>query len=112
GPSQKGQDTLAFAERIDPDEMAALREQGERMQELVDLMPVRRMAEDGQPEGCLSDEDVARTGLEGRAGRIRPALVITGNDNPCAAIIEHDLGAAEYMPGRQEPHHHIANRYA
>ena len=63
----------------------------------------------GNPKGRLGDEDIASAGLERRAGRVRPALVVAGNHDPGAAVFEHDLGAAEHVAGRHEAHRHIAD---
>src|SRR5262249_58181507 len=100
---------LAFAERIDPDEVTALREQSKGVKQLVDLLRIWRMAEHWQPKCRLRDEDIASTRLERRAGRIRPTFVVAGNHDPGAAVFQHDLGAPEHMAGRLEPHCHIAD---
>ncbi len=60
------------------------------------------MAEDGQAERRLGDEDVAGHRLERRAGRIGPALVVARDDDPLAGMLEHDLGRAEDMAGGDE----------
>src|SRR5580692_8839469 len=72
------------------------------MQQLVDLDPVGRMAEDRQSEGSLRDEEIAVARLEGRASRVRPALVVAGDDDPRAAVVEHDLRAAQHVTGGDE----------
>ena len=62
------------------------------------------MAEDRQSEGRLGDEEIAVARLEGRAGRVRPALVVAGDDDPRAAVVEHDLRAAQHVAGGEEAH--------
>jgi hypothetical protein len=60
------------------------------------------VAEHRQCEGRLGDEQIAGLRLEPRAGRVGPALVIAGNDDPNAFVFNDQLGAAEHMPGRHE----------
>ena len=62
------------------------------------------MAEDRQSEGGLRDEEIAVAWLEGRASRVRPALVVAGDDDPRAAVVEHDLRAAQHVAGGEETH--------
>src|SRR5205085_8731537 len=62
------------------------------------------MAEDRQSEGGLRDEEIAVAWLEGRASRVCPALVVAGDDDPRAAVVEHDLRAAQHVAGGEEPH--------
>src|SRR6516225_9287752 len=68
------------------------------------------MAEDRQAKGRLSDKQIAVLRLERRAGRIGPALVVARNHNPAAAVVEHDLGAAEYMTRRHQSQAHFADQ--
>ena len=56
--------------------------------------------------------NVAAAGLKRRAGRVGPALVIAGNDDPAAAVFEHDLGAAEHMAGGHQGDPNLADRQA
>ena len=72
------------------------------MEQPVDLAAVVGMAKDRQPERRLGDEDVAALRLERRAGRIGPALVVAGDDDARALMLEHHLGAAEHMAGGDE----------
>ena len=72
------------------------------MQQLVDLVAVRGVAEDRQSEGRLGDEQIAVLRLEGRAGRVRAPLVIAGDDDAVALVFDNELGAAEDMPRRHE----------
>src|ERR1700730_2567682 len=74
------------------------------MQQLVDLYPLYWIAEDRQSEGSLRDEEIAVARLEGRASRVRPALVVAGDDDPRAAVVEHDLRAAQHVTGGNEAH--------
>src|SRR5260221_385882 len=106
--AQQRQHALALAERIDADDMTALREELHRMEQLADLLRIGWMAEYRQPEGRLGDEDIAALRLEGRAGRVGPALVVAGDDDAAPAILEHDLRAAEHMTGRREADRDIA----
>src|ERR1700726_860162 len=80
------------------------------MQQLVDLDPVGRMAEDRQSEGSLRDEEIAVARLEGRASRVRPALVVAGDDDPRAAVVEHDLRAAQHVTGGDEAYRDPVDR--
>src|SRR5216683_1999886 len=79
GSTQQRQDPLAFAERIDPDQLTPLRVEAQRMQQPVDLVPVRRMAEHRQSEGRLGDEQIAALRLERRTGRVGAPLVVAGD---------------------------------
>ena len=79
---QQRDDLLRLAERIDADDVAAIGEQGDRRQELVDLRPVVGMAEHRKAEGCLGDEGVAGDRLEGRASGIVGPLVVAGDHDP------------------------------
>ncbi len=74
------------------------------MQQFLDLEPVGRMAEDRQSEGRLGDEEIAVARLEGRASRVSPALVVARDDDPRAAVVEHDLRAAQHVAGGEETH--------
>src|SRR5436305_2540686 len=62
------------------------------------------MAEDRQSEGGLRDEEIAVAWLKGRAGRVRSTLVVAGDDDPRAAVVEHDLRAAQHVAGGEEAH--------
>ena len=63
-----------------------------------------RMAEDGQAEGRLGNEDMrVLDRFECRAGRIPAALVIAGEDHAQALVLDHDLRRAENVTGRGEP---------
>ena len=64
------------------------------MQQPVDLAARVRVAEDRQAECRLGDEDVARYGFEGSTGGILAPLVIAGNDDPFARMLENDLRRA------------------
>src|SRR5205085_4089284 len=59
----------------------------------------------------LGDEEIAVARLEGRACRVRPALVVAGDDDPRATVVEHDLRAAQHVAGGREPHPYTADRY-
>ena len=67
------------------------------------------MAEDGQAEGRLGDEDVAGDGLEGRAGRIGAAFIVARDDDLLARMFEHDLGGAEDVASGDEADIHLAH---
>ena len=110
GLTQQRDDPLAFAERVHPDQMTALREQPHRMQQLADLVRVRRVAKHGQAEGRLGDEQVATLRLERWAGRVGAALEVAGDDDPAAAVFDDQLGAAEHMSGRHQGQRHIPER--
>src|SRR5260370_22046923 len=111
GSAQEGDEPLAFAEGVDADEVAALGVEPDRMQQLLDLVAVRRVAEDRQPEGRLGDEEVAGLRLEAGAGRVGPALVVARDHDPAAAMLDDCLRAAEDMAGRDEAHRYVADRH-
>jgi hypothetical protein len=67
------------------------------------------MVEHGQGEGRLGDEHVARHRLEGRAGRIGAALVVAGDDDALALVLEHSLCGAEDVTGGHEAHRDAAD---
>ncbi len=58
--------------------------------------------ENRKPEGGLGDESVAAQRLEGRAGRVRMALEIAGDDPHLAPVLHPDLGRAEDVSGRMQ----------
>ena len=64
------------------------------------------MAEYGQPECRLGDENVARHHLKRRTGRIGAALEVPRHHHPLAAIFHGNLCTAEHMAGgvKAEPH--------
>jgi len=93
---------LRLAERIGADQNAALRIFVEPNQQPVDLAPGVRVAEDGEAEGRLGDEDVARNRLERSAGRVGAPFVVARDDDPLAAMFEHDLGGTEDVAGGHE----------
>ena len=99
---QHRKNALTFAERVDADDMAALGEEAQRVKQLCDLMAIRRMPKDRQPEGRLRDEHITCLRLEGSTGRISAPLVVAGDDDAAAAIVEQDLSTAENMAGRQQ----------
>ena len=109
GAAQQGQDALTFSEHVDPDEVAALGKQNDRMQQLVDFLVVGRVSENRQPKRRLGDEEIAINRLERWAGRVWSALVVAGNHYPAAAIIEHDLSAAQHVAGRHQPYLDLAD---
>ena len=88
--------------------MGAFREQGDGGEQGGDLAGIVRVAEHRQGEGRLGHEDVAGDRLEGRAGRVAAALVVAGNDDALAGMLQHDLGRAEDMAGRHQPDRDIA----
>src|SRR5918993_4891976 len=79
------------------------------MEQPVDLAAGVRMAENGQAEGRLGDEDVAGHRLERSAGRVLSALVVAGNDHPFARMFEDDLRRSEDVAGRPEADVHLAD---
>src|ERR1700731_2640154 len=81
------------------------------MQQLVDLVLVRRMAEYRQRKCRLGDEQIAALRLEWRAGRVGAALVIAGNDHPAALVFDDELRAAEHMPRWHEPQRRAVTRH-
>src|SRR5713101_756827 len=111
GGAQQRDEALTLAEGVDADKMAAFGKEANRMQELLDLVAVGRVAEDRQPEGRLGDEQIAALRLEAGASRVSPALVVARDDDPVAAILDDRLGAAEDMPGRNQGNRYIADRH-
>ena len=65
-------------------------------------MLIRRVAKHWQRERRLGHEEIAGLRLEVRAGRVGPALVIPGNDDPSALVFDDELRAAEHMAGGHE----------
>ena len=102
-PQQRHQ-ALRLAEGIGADHVCPLREERDGLQELANFAAGVGVAEDRQPEGRLGDEDIARDEFEGRAGRVRGALVVSRHDDPRAAGLDDDLGRAEDMAGRRKAH--------
>src|SRR5437773_4980767 len=111
GGAQQRNETLAFTEGVDPDEVAAFGIEPHRMQQLLDLVAVGRMAEDRQPEGRLGDEQIAALRLKARAGRVGPALVVARDHDPAAAIVDDRLGTAEDVTRRNQGNRYVADRY-
>ena len=109
GLPQQGHDPLRLAERVGADDMGALGEQRDGIEELTHLARRVRHPEDRQAEGRLGDEDIAGHHLEGQAGRVVGALVIARDHHPHALRLDGDLGRAEDMAGRRETHRHVAD---
>ena len=68
----------------------------------VDLAAGVGMAEHGQAEGRLGDEDVARDRHERAQVGSGPALIVARDDDLLALVLQHDLGRAEDMAGGDE----------
>ena len=100
--SQLHHQPLRLAERISADQDAALRIFVQTAEQPVDLGPGLGMAEDRKAECGFGDENVARHRLEGRARRVRAALVVARNHDPLPPMLEDDLGGAEDMAGGNE----------
>ena len=92
-----GDDPLRLPQRVGADQHAAARVGVKAVEQPVDLAAGLRMAEHGQPERRLGDEHVARHGHEAGAGRVGPALVVAGDHDLLALVLQHDLSAAEDM---------------
>src|SRR5690606_6269006 len=58
--------------------------------------------EHGQPERGFGNQKITGYRFKRRAGRIVATLVVACNDGTLAIVIDHDLRAAEDMPGRPE----------
>ena len=84
--------------------MRALGKQHDRMQELFDLALRVRVTENRKPEGRLGDENIARNGLERRAGRIGHVLVVAGRDDAHPFSLYLDLRRAQHVAGRMKTH--------
>ena len=70
GLPEQGDDALGFAEGVAADEVGTVREEPDAFEQAGDFVLRRGMAEDGEGEGRLGDEDVAGDGFERRAGRV------------------------------------------
>ncbi len=92
--------------------MSALGKGLDGAQQLADLAGIGGMMEDRQREGRFGDEHVARYGLERRAGRIGPALVVARHDDALALVCQHCLRRAEDVAGRREADLDVADPHA
>src|SRR5687768_6854494 len=72
------------------------------VQQPVDLAARVRVAENGQAERRLCNEDIARHRLERSARRVLSPLVIAGDHDPLARMFEDDLGRSENVTGWHE----------
>src|SRR5712691_4636528 len=111
GGAQQRDEALTLAEGVDADKMAAFGKEANRMQELLDLVAVRRVAENRQPEGRLGDEQIAALRLEAGAGRVGAALIVARDHDAGAAIVDYRLGAAEDVARRNQGNRDVAARY-
>src|SRR5207237_3222172 len=104
--AEEGDHPLALPERIDSDEMRAIREQSDRFEEAPDLLVGGRMTEDREPERRFGDEQIEREtgGLERGAGRIRGALEVSADERALSLVLEQDLRAPEDVARRKERH--------
>ncbi len=102
GLAQQADHPLGLAERIGPDDVAALGELGDRLQQGGDLLAIGREAEDREAEGRLGDEHIARDRLESRTGRVAPPLVVARDHHGQAAMAHHRLGRAQHVTGRRQ----------
>ncbi len=91
--------------------MAALGKLGDGVHQLLDLLTVRRMPENGQAEGRLGDEDVAGDGIETRARGIAAALVVAGDDHGEALPPHHRLGGTQNVARRRQGNFHGVSRH-
>ena len=107
--AQQPDDALALAQRVDADEMGTLRTAAHRGEQPRDLAAVVGVDEDRQAERGLGDENVAGLRLEGRAGGITPALVVSRDDHAGPRMFEHDLGGSQHVPGGGQPDRDIAD---
>ena len=101
---------LRLAEAVGADEMRALGLARDGGEQAVDLGLRRLVAEHGQRERRLGDEDVAWHHLEGRARRVGCALVVAGDDGALPVPVEHDLRRAEDVACRSETDADAADR--
>ena len=86
GPAEQRDHTLAFAQRINADQMGPVREYSACDRSTLSISsPSGGMAKDRQAERRLGDKDIAGHDLERRACRIGAALVIARDDHPAAA---------------------------
>ena len=101
--AQLGDHPLRLAQRIGADQHAALGIGAQRGEQLVDLVAASR---DGGRPAAPKVASVTNTShcdrLERRAGRVGAALVVARDDDPLAAMIEHDLRRSQHMAGGNE----------
>ena len=109
--AQQRHHPLGLAERVGADDVGALREEGDGVEELAHLAAGIGVAEHRQPEGGLRDEHVAGHDLVGQAGRVLGALVVARHHDPRAAGLDGDLGRAEHVAGGREAHRHVADAH-
>src|SRR5262249_42630516 len=55
-----------------------------------------------QTEGRFGDEYIARHRRERLTGRVAPPLVVARDHGAAAAVLEQDLSASQYVPGRKK----------
>ena len=102
--AQQRDDALRLTERIRADQMRALREQSDRVEQLRNLLIRIAMAEDRERKGRLGDEHVALHQLERHARRVGHVLVVAGSHDAQVAGFDGNLRRAEHMAGRMERH--------
>src|SRR5579884_1961208 len=107
--SQLADDSLSLSEGIGADEDASTRFRVEPVKKSIDFCSGCGVAKDRQSERGLGYENVARNGHKWRAGRVWTPLVVAGNDDFLALVLEHDLGGTENMPCRYEAYLHVAD---
>ena len=89
--------------------MRALGKLNARPEQLRQFLPSVPMLEDGQREGRLGDEEIARDDLVRRAGGVGAALVVARNRHSAPFPLDHHLCAAEHMARRHELQNHLAD---
>jgi ATP-dependent Lhr-like helicase len=99
---QLGNDTLCFSKRVSGDQMATLRFGFNGIQKFLYFPFHIGMGKDGEGEGCLGYDQVARDGFKRRAGGIALAFVIARDDGAAAVMFQQNLCAAEDMSGGVE----------
>ena len=102
--AQQRDDALRLTERIRADQMRALREQSDGVEQLRNLLIRIAMAEDRERKGRLGDEHIALHQLERHARRVGHVLVVAGSHDAQVAGFDGNLRRTEHMAGRMKRH--------
>ena len=97
--ADEGDHALGLAERVAADDVRAIGLLGERTQQPRRLGLGIGMLEDRQAERRLGDEQVACDEFERLGRAVVQALVIAGDDDALALVLQQHLGAAEDVAG-------------
>ena len=95
--AEQTDDALRLAQRIGPDEVGAVGKLFDGDEQLGRFHARQRMMKHRQAEGGLCDEDIARHRLEGRAGGVHAALVVSRGDDAHPVHFHRDLRRTQHM---------------